>query len=56
MDSRSSVFPLPLGTELRARQDRYGHLLVWKGGTEYRVLPPGTLRAMLAWLEKTYGR
>jgi len=40
------VFPLPPQTELRARADRYGHILVWPDGTSYRVLQPGTLRAL----------
>jgi hypothetical protein len=42
----SASFPLPPGTELRAREDRYGHVLVWPSGTMYRVLAPGSLRAM----------
>jgi hypothetical protein len=45
---RSRSFPFPPGTELRAREDRYGHLLIWPGGAEYTPLPPGTLRASLA--------
>jgi hypothetical protein len=40
------AFPLPLGTELRARIDRYGHVLVWPDGLSYRVLQPGTVRAL----------
>jgi hypothetical protein len=40
------AFPLPLGTELRARADRYGHALVFPAGREYRVVPPGALRAL----------
>lgn len=43
----SKTFLLPHGTELRARIDRYGHLLVWPDATRYRTLPPGTLRALL---------
>lgn len=39
-------FPVPQGTELRARADRYGHVLVFPGGTEYRPAPPGALRAL----------
>jgi hypothetical protein len=45
---RSRTFPFPPGTELRSRDDRYGHLLIWPGGAEYTPLPPGTLRATLA--------
>ncbi|HYP89990.1 MAG TPA: hypothetical protein VEQ59_17595, partial [Polyangiaceae bacterium] len=45
---RSRSFPFPPGTELRAREDRYGHALIWPGGGLYTTLPPGTLRASLA--------
>jgi hypothetical protein len=44
----SRAFPFPHGTELRSREDRYGHLLVWPNGTTYTPLSPGTLRAALA--------
>jgi hypothetical protein len=44
----SAVFPLPTHTELRARTSYYGHVLVWPDGASYRLLPPGTLRAMFA--------
>jgi hypothetical protein len=40
-------YPFPPSTELRARDDRFGHLLVWPNGTSYTPLPPGTLRAAL---------
>jgi hypothetical protein len=40
-------FVLPAGTELRARLDRYGHLLLWPGENAYRVAEPGSLRALL---------
>jgi hypothetical protein len=43
----SPGFPLPERTELRARRDALGHVLVWPDGENYRVLPPGTLRAVL---------
>lgn len=43
----SRAFALPHGSELRARADRYGHILVWPDGSRYRVLPPGTLRTLL---------
>jgi hypothetical protein len=43
----SRAFPFPSGTELRARDDRYGHLVLWPGGDAYTPLPPGTLRAAL---------
>jgi hypothetical protein len=39
-------FPLPLGSELRARADRLGHALIFPGGKEYRAAPPGSLRAL----------
>lgn len=38
---------LPPNTELRARSDRYGHVVVWPGGATYRPLAPGTLRALI---------
>src|SRR5688572_14377725 len=41
----SDRMPLAENTELRARLDRYGHVLVWPGGPGYRVVAPGTLRA-----------
>lgn len=44
---RSRGFAFPLGTELRAREDRYGHVLVWPNSGGYTPLPPGTLRAVL---------
>jgi hypothetical protein len=43
----SRAFPFPSGTELRARDDRYGHIVLWPGGDAYTPLPPGTLRAAL---------
>ncbi|HEX3770647.1 MAG TPA: hypothetical protein VHV30_07280 [Polyangiaceae bacterium] len=36
------------GTELRARADRYGHLLLWPGEDTYRIAEPGALRALFA--------
>jgi hypothetical protein len=43
----SGGFVLPQGTELRARVDRYGHVVLWPGEDTYRVLEPGALRAFL---------
>ncbi len=43
----SGGFVLPQGTELRARVDRYGHLVLWPGEATYRVLEPGALRAFV---------
>jgi hypothetical protein len=40
-------FVLPQGTELRARADRYGHLVFWPGEDTYRVAQPGALRSLL---------
>lgn len=34
-------------TELRGRYDRFGNVLVWPGGDQYRVIAPGALRALL---------
>jgi hypothetical protein len=44
----SATFPLPANAELRAHSAYYGHVLVWPDGSAYRVLPPGSLRAMFA--------
>jgi hypothetical protein len=43
----SKAFGFPAGTELRAREDRYGNVLIWPGAEAYTTLPPGTLRATL---------
>jgi hypothetical protein len=39
-------FVLPERTELRARSDRYGHVLLWPGEDTYRVAEPGAMRAL----------
>jgi hypothetical protein len=44
----AKAYPFPPSTELRARDDRYGHVLVWPNGNTYTPLAPGTLRAALA--------
>jgi hypothetical protein len=41
-----SGFVLPVNTELRARSDRYGHVLLWPGEDTYRVAEPGAMRAL----------
>lgn len=38
---------LPEGTELRARTDRLGHILVWPDDRSYRVVPVGGLLTLL---------
>jgi len=43
----SRAFSLGQGSEIRARGDRYGHVLVWPNGSQYRVLPPGAVRTLL---------
>jgi hypothetical protein len=43
----TGAFVLPQGTELRARVDRYGHVVLWPGEETYRILEPGALRAFL---------
>ncbi|MBV9946716.1 MAG: hypothetical protein JOZ69_07705, partial [Myxococcales bacterium] len=43
----SGGFVLPAGTELRARLDRYGHVLLWAGEDTYRIVEPGAMRAFL---------
>lgn len=40
-------FVLPAETEIRARSDRYGHVVVWPGLTSYRPLAPGSMRALI---------
>jgi len=40
-------FVLPPDTEIRARSDRYGHVVVWPDVTQYRPLAPGSMRALL---------
>lgn len=44
---QGSGFVVPPDTELRARTDRLGHIVLWPGGTTYRTLAPGSLRALL---------
>jgi hypothetical protein len=41
------AFPFPPRTELRARSDHLGTLLMWPDGPDYRVIPPGALRTLL---------
>lgn len=43
----SGGFVLPEGTELRARSDRYGYILLMPGATSYRIAAPGALRALI---------
>lgn len=43
----SRAMPLAQGTEIRARTDRYGHVLVWPDGDQYRTLTPGAVRTLL---------
>lgn len=43
----SSGFVLPAGTEIRARADRYGQIVVAPDGAAYRVLAPSVLRALV---------
>jgi hypothetical protein len=47
MELGNRAFLLPAGTEIRARADRYGHVVVLPGGRDYRVAAPGSLRALL---------
>lgn len=44
----SRTFTVPAGAELHARDDLYGHALLWPNRTTYTVLSPGALRSMLA--------
>jgi hypothetical protein len=40
------AFVLPQGAEIRARTDRYGHVLLLPNEATYRVVAPGALRAL----------
>jgi hypothetical protein len=40
-------FALPTGTEIRSRSDRFGHIVLWPGGSTYRTLASGALRSLL---------
>jgi len=42
-----SGWVLPSDTEVRARADRFGHVVFWPGQRAYRPIAPGTLRALL---------
>ncbi len=42
------AFSLAPGSKLLARQDAWGHLLVWPDSSQYRVLGSGALRALFA--------
>jgi hypothetical protein len=44
----SRAFTVPPGAELHARDDLYGHALLWPNRTTYTVLSPGTLRSTLS--------
>jgi hypothetical protein len=44
---QSRALPVEQGTEVRARIDRYGHLLVWPNASGYRILLPGAVRTVL---------
>jgi len=42
----SRAFPLPPRTEIRARDDRLGSVLLWPEGDRYRPIAPGALRTL----------
>ncbi len=44
----SRTFTLPVGSELHARDDLYGHALLWPNRTSYTVFAPGALRSVLS--------
>lgn len=44
----SRAFTLPAGTELHAREDLYGHALLWPNRTTYTVVSAGALRSVLS--------
>lgn len=43
----SRALPLPAQSEIRARFDRWGSLVMWPGASAYRIVPPGALRTVL---------
>jgi hypothetical protein len=45
---QARAMPIESDAEVRARADRYGHVLLWPNGSAYRVLPPGAVRTLLA--------
>ncbi len=47
MELSSRALPLPPRSEIRARSDRYGNLVLWPDASAYRVIPPGALRTLL---------
>lgn len=47
-DFVGAAFPVPPHVSLRARSDRYGNILVWPNDQKYRIMQPGTLRALFA--------
>ncbi len=44
----SRAFTLPAGTELHARDDLYGHALLWPNRTTYTVISAGALRSVFS--------
>lgn len=42
------AFPFPEKTEIRARADRIGHLVLWPNRRSYRIAPTGSLHALFA--------
>lgn len=44
----SRAFPFPEMTEIRARADRIGHLVLWPDRRSYRTAPTGSLHALFA--------
>lgn len=43
----SRALPLPLRSEIRARSDHYGSIVLWPNATQYRVIAKGALRPVL---------
>lgn len=43
----SRALPLPARSEIRARVDRWGSLVMWPDSSAYRIAPPGALRTVL---------
>ncbi len=47
LEHASRALPLPARSEIRARVDRWGSLVMWPGAASFRVVPPGALRTVI---------
>jgi hypothetical protein len=47
MEMASRALPLPMGSAVLTRSDRFGSVVVWPDGSRYRVVAPGALRTAI---------